>query len=418
MDEEGEVKKNGIKDEHSDGEIVPESLFEDGEMENNHVDGIFSKKEKEVSEDPFNLYSLLKRQNKLDDKDTNSEDSLKHPPGFTPLTHNCENDTSEKKVDQNDEFSEAGDVDKLKGSANGSISAGHFKVSEIPRTGGSMVGLLEDVIKVGQVMGFKMEGVIANLEELIGTQGGKEDFHGKVIIWRAGGFNDEIKKSVGMLGTDKAPGPDGFTFGFFRHFWHLVDRDVCEAGRVVDAGMFLGTMCGLVNLSHNDSKRDDAVFIGVNSNYESLRSKFFNGHGVRVTKVRGSMRECSCPKDNGGLGYTRSQWRNLGMALSTLFWDDVWCDGASLRIDSLESMLSKTAQTTLVGQKTCASYLLFMVLDIELNSGGLTVLPSRKHDRFGLLSKVILKNLGWDSQEVPNISEHLRWKVIDESFTY
>ncbi|GKD39059.1 nucleotide-binding alpha-beta plait domain-containing protein, partial [Tanacetum coccineum] len=56
------------------------------------------------------LYCLLKRQNKLDDKDTNSEDSLKHPPGFTPLTHNCENDTSEKKVDQNDEFSEAGDV--------------------------------------------------------------------------------------------------------------------------------------------------------------------------------------------------------------------------------------------------------------------------------------------------------------------
>ncbi|GJU25589.1 nucleotide-binding alpha-beta plait domain-containing protein [Tanacetum coccineum] len=150
MDEEGEVKKNGIKDEHSDGEIVPESLFEDGELENNHVDGIFSKKEKEVSEDPFNLYSLLKRQNKLDDKDTNSEDSLKHPPGFTPLKHNCENDTSEKKVEQNDEFSEAGDVDKLKGSANGSISAGHFKVSEIPRTGGSMVGLLEDVIKVGQ----------------------------------------------------------------------------------------------------------------------------------------------------------------------------------------------------------------------------------------------------------------------------
>ncbi|GJR43733.1 hypothetical protein Tco_1311836 [Tanacetum coccineum] len=176
MDEEGEVKKNGIKDEHSDGEIVHESLFEDGELENNHVDGIFSKKEKEVSEDPFNLYSLLKRQNKLDDKDTNSEDSLKHPPGFTPLTHNCENDTSEKKVDQNDEFSEAGDVDKLKGSANGSISAGHFKVSEIPRTGGSMVGLLEDVIKVGQVMGFKMEGVIANLEELIGTQGGKEGY--------------------------------------------------------------------------------------------------------------------------------------------------------------------------------------------------------------------------------------------------
>ncbi|GKC44323.1 RNA-directed DNA polymerase, eukaryota, reverse transcriptase zinc-binding domain protein [Tanacetum coccineum] len=43
--------------------------------------------------------------------------------------------------------------------------------------------------------------------------------------------NDEIKKSVWECGTDKAPGPDGFTFGFFRHFWHLVDRDVCEAVR-------------------------------------------------------------------------------------------------------------------------------------------------------------------------------------------
>ncbi|GJV91211.1 hypothetical protein Tco_1539024 [Tanacetum coccineum] len=62
-------------------------------------------------------------QNKLDDKDTNSEDSLKHPPGFTPLTHNCENDTSEKKVDQNDDSVRLDDSDKLKGSANGTISA-------------------------------------------------------------------------------------------------------------------------------------------------------------------------------------------------------------------------------------------------------------------------------------------------------
>ncbi|GJT81861.1 hypothetical protein Tco_1056203 [Tanacetum coccineum] len=74
MDEEGEVKKNGIKDEHSDGEIVPESLFKDGELENNHVDVIFSKRKRK----------------------------LKHPPGFHTLTHNCKNDTSEKKVDQND----------------------------------------------------------------------------------------------------------------------------------------------------------------------------------------------------------------------------------------------------------------------------------------------------------------------------
>ncbi|GJU50696.1 hypothetical protein Tco_0868285 [Tanacetum coccineum] len=106
MDEEGEVKKNGIKDEHSDGEIVPESLFEDGELENNHVDG------------------------------------------------------------------------------------------------GSMVGLLEDVIKVGQVMGFKMEGVIANLEELIGTQGGKEDI-------REEGWNtlkvEELAKVINPVVLTQSP---------------------------------------------------------------------------------------------------------------------------------------------------------------------------------------------------------------------
>ncbi|GKD66552.1 hypothetical protein Tco_1308660, partial [Tanacetum coccineum] len=41
--------------------------------------------------------------------------------------------------------------------------------------------------------------------------------------------NEEIKKAVWECGTDKAPGPDGFTFGFFRHFWYLVERDVYDA---------------------------------------------------------------------------------------------------------------------------------------------------------------------------------------------
>ncbi|GKA67247.1 RNA-directed DNA polymerase, eukaryota [Tanacetum coccineum] len=177
--------------------------------ENIIVDRIFSKKEKEVSEDPFNLYSLLKRQNKLDDKDTNSEDSLKHPPGFTPLTHNCENDTSEKE-------------------------------------GGSMVGLLEDVIKVGQVMGFKMEGVIANLEELIGTQGGKEGGLWLMVI----GFENpnDVKKEFFDHFANRFGKPDKPTASISLDFpnqisheqsdlWRgrtllaSVDRDVCEAVR-------------------------------------------------------------------------------------------------------------------------------------------------------------------------------------------
>ncbi|GKE34810.1 hypothetical protein Tco_1454132, partial [Tanacetum coccineum] len=38
---------------------------------------------------------------------------------------------------------------------NDSVSSGHFKVSEIPRTGGSILGILDEVVKVGMVMGYK-----------------------------------------------------------------------------------------------------------------------------------------------------------------------------------------------------------------------------------------------------------------------
>ncbi|GKE31983.1 hypothetical protein Tco_1451305, partial [Tanacetum coccineum] len=41
--------------------------------------------------------------------------------------------------------------------------------------------------------------------------------------------NDEIKRAVWDCGTDKAHGPDGFTFGFYRQFWYIVESDVYDA---------------------------------------------------------------------------------------------------------------------------------------------------------------------------------------------
>nr|GEX30715.1 RNA-directed DNA polymerase, eukaryota, reverse transcriptase zinc-binding domain protein [Tanacetum cinerariifolium] len=40
---------------------------------------------------------------------------------------------------------------------------------------------------------------------------------------------DEIKKAVWDCGIDKSPGPDGFTLGFYKRFWSLIDRDVVAA---------------------------------------------------------------------------------------------------------------------------------------------------------------------------------------------
>ncbi|GKB10494.1 RNA-directed DNA polymerase, eukaryota [Tanacetum coccineum] len=40
---------------------------------------------------------------------------------------------------------------------------------------------------------------------------------------------EEIKRAVWDYGTDKSPGPDGFTSGFYRRFWCVIENDVVEA---------------------------------------------------------------------------------------------------------------------------------------------------------------------------------------------
>nr|GEX86381.1 RNA-directed DNA polymerase, eukaryota [Tanacetum cinerariifolium] len=40
---------------------------------------------------------------------------------------------------------------------------------------------------------------------------------------------EEVKRAVWDCGVDKAPCPDGFTFGFYRGFWNLIECDVVKA---------------------------------------------------------------------------------------------------------------------------------------------------------------------------------------------
>ncbi|GJZ00331.1 nucleotide-binding alpha-beta plait domain-containing protein [Tanacetum coccineum] len=61
-------------------------------------------------------------------------------------------------------------------SGDNSISSGHFKKSELPRTGGSILAVLEEVIKVGTVMGYKMEGCTSNIAEIIEAKGVEDVF--------------------------------------------------------------------------------------------------------------------------------------------------------------------------------------------------------------------------------------------------
>nr|GFC50292.1 RNA-directed DNA polymerase, eukaryota [Tanacetum cinerariifolium] len=36
---------------------------------------------------------------------------------------------------------------------------------------------------------------------------------------------EELKRAVWECGTDKSPGPDGFSFGFYRQFWSSIEND-------------------------------------------------------------------------------------------------------------------------------------------------------------------------------------------------
>ncbi|GJZ44000.1 RNA-directed DNA polymerase, eukaryota [Tanacetum coccineum] len=157
-------------DEHSCGDDndvneVAETLFDES-----------SGQKKNHSEDPFGFYSLLNK-NKDDThvNGTEDEQSIKYPPGFTPEAENREFNLSEENVRSTnvenlqqgndveilDEQKDIHDVKGSKTQASVSACSGKFKRSAAPETGGSILCLLEELVKVGRTMGYNMEGCLA-----------------------------------------------------------------------------------------------------------------------------------------------------------------------------------------------------------------------------------------------------------------
>nr|GEX44636.1 RNA-directed DNA polymerase, eukaryota [Tanacetum cinerariifolium] len=372
----------------SEMEEVSKILFEDDGLVKSDMEEGDMDEHKNKSEDPFQIYPLLEKKNNSATKGNISVGSLKYPPGFTPRESS---DVDSMHVEGNRNVNVEEVRANLVGVVNDgsssnrfnrnskednveSVVSGHFKKSTISRTGGSILGILDEMVKVGQVMGYNMDGCKSNMADIIGSQRVEErylsdhrpillrEFHvdygptpfrffhywlemegfckvvedgwkeslcdssnamrnllgklkhlKKVIrVWKktntinvnnikaqhkialeavdscidkgvmANGIwvdnpnkvksefcehfskrfckpgfrstmlqmrfprcisldqqwdmecevtNDEIKKAVWDCGTDKAPGPDGFTFGFYRRFWYLIDNDVYEAVR-------------------------------------------------------------------------------------------------------------------------------------------------------------------------------------------
>ncbi|GKG33443.1 hypothetical protein Tco_0433602, partial [Tanacetum coccineum] len=109
------------------------------------------------SKDPFNIY-----------------DYLEIPPGFTPETDvdaqknaskvfDMEGDNSGHKVQDVEKESVTKNnspLNSYKNDTERSTCSCHFKKCDIPRFGGSILQLMEELIKVGQIMGYSMEELI------------------------------------------------------------------------------------------------------------------------------------------------------------------------------------------------------------------------------------------------------------------
>nr|GFC70339.1 nucleotide-binding alpha-beta plait domain-containing protein [Tanacetum cinerariifolium] len=106
----------------SDSEAIPETRFEDEPMDKfNDINSIPHSKPQ--SEDPFRPVER---------------------------GHNGDKEEGEFVVLQNQDRNDT-DVD-----ANESTCSGHFKKSIGPRTGGSIIQLIEDLVNVGKTMGYDM----------------------------------------------------------------------------------------------------------------------------------------------------------------------------------------------------------------------------------------------------------------------
>ncbi|GJU57675.1 hypothetical protein Tco_1235441 [Tanacetum coccineum] len=241
---------------------------------------------KDSSVDPFGLYPLLNKKTKdQKHKESGTNSSPKFPPGFTPNNDNDDtgdkksvNDFEEEKLNEDDGDS---NNSNLKENVDESASFGHFKKSVAPSSGGSFMCLMEEVVILSRssyrfllresghdygpvslsnsfTIGFIIEGFNdfvtstwyscplsvdsmecvtwrdrfakpserrANIDMRFPktiSEDQSEDLEREVS-------KQEIKTAVWGCGTDKSPGPDGFSFGFYRHFWPVIEHDVYMA---------------------------------------------------------------------------------------------------------------------------------------------------------------------------------------------
>nr|GEU49700.1 RNA-directed DNA polymerase, eukaryota [Tanacetum cinerariifolium] len=127
------------------------------------------------SGDPFKILELLNKNKSCVEPQVPSP-YISHPPGFSPVGHESKLD----KVHENEEVNKGPGVDSLVQNEAEFVKSPQFVRMEgssgsvgqsVESKGGSVLGVLEEVIRVGQAMGFSMEGCEKDIQNIIGKQG-------------------------------------------------------------------------------------------------------------------------------------------------------------------------------------------------------------------------------------------------------
>ncbi|GJW35020.1 RNA-directed DNA polymerase, eukaryota [Tanacetum coccineum] len=173
----------------SDVEGVPDTIFED-----NIVSPIKSvchssgKEGEHFSEDPFGIYEMLNRNPTHVAKEL--DPSLSHPPGFTSVESQQEETNGGDKELPNSAAPNV--VNNSEVPANESCNGESDGISSLnSANGGSFLDVMDGLVRVGQSMGYKMDGCLKDLENIIGNHGDSNS-GGILCIWEASVFKKEF----------------------------------------------------------------------------------------------------------------------------------------------------------------------------------------------------------------------------------
>nr|GEU47366.1 RNA-directed DNA polymerase, eukaryota [Tanacetum cinerariifolium] len=152
---------------NSDIEAVSETCLED-DSNKKFMDENFVRQSEPQSEDPFGIYEALKKKVNVCNNGSISEESREYPPSFTPkyVVDSPVNDQDVVDSPVRNGKEDGGSVEKQSRDKNArctdtyeSMCSGHFKKSGAPRAGGSIVQLMDELVTVGQTMGYDMTGL-------------------------------------------------------------------------------------------------------------------------------------------------------------------------------------------------------------------------------------------------------------------